>query len=78
MDEGPSAFNFSLSLALFGLLYPFFVLCNVAVTRSRGKHVRELAHAGQAGARYARLVLSKANSYLISLQIGLYLAAVTQ
>lgn len=75
MDEGPSTLSFLTALGVFGLLYPFFVLCNVAIIRSRGKHVRELAQEGEIGARYARLVLTKANSYLIGVQIGMYLAA---
>lgn len=75
MDEGPSTFSFLLALGVFGLLYPFFILCNVAIIRSRGKRVRELAQEGEIGARYARLVLTKANSYLISVQVGVYLAA---
>ncbi|MBN8547943.1 MAG: HlyC/CorC family transporter [Deltaproteobacteria bacterium] len=75
MDEGPATFNFLVALCVLGLLYPYFVLCHVAIIRSRGKRVRELAQEGEIGARYARLVLTKANSYLVSVQIGLYLFA---
>ena len=75
MDAGPSTLNFLVALAVLGLLYPFFVLCNVAIIRSRGKRVRELAQEGELGARYARLVLTKANSYLVGVHIGLYLFA---
>ncbi len=75
MDDGPSALYFWIALAACTLVYPLMVLSSVAITRSRGKYVRELAHEGAVGARYARVVLSKANSCLLSLQIGSYLCA---
>lgn len=75
MDEGPSTTVFWLALIFCALAYPFALLCHVAITRSRGKIVRELAHEGAAGARYARLVLSRANSSLIAVQLTMLLSA---
>lgn len=75
MDDGPQAFLTTLALFAVVLAYPLFVLCHVALTRSRGKYVRELAQQGAVGARYARLVLSKANSHLIAIQVAAYLSA---
>lgn len=76
MDEGPKALTFLTVLFVAGLLYPYFVLCSVALTRSRGKRIRELAQEGVGGAGFARLVLARANSSLIGIQIGIYLSAV--
>lgn len=62
-----------LFLALF--VYSFFILAFTAITRSRSTRIRELARRGYPGTVYARLILSQAESHLLSAQTGAFLAA---